>query len=83
MGRTVLIYSLKPESPDVNLDSVLDDVKKLNYFSNYEKKPFMFGMDMLLITFVLPEGIGPDETEQKLKEIKGIGSVEQEAITLA
>ena len=85
MGKVVLIYSLKPESAEINLDQIAEQVKKIPHFDNLESKPFMFGMNQIFATFILPDKVqntGLDEIEKKLNALKGISSVTQEAMTL-
>ncbi len=85
MGKAVLIYSLKPESPDTDLTVVAEQIKKIPHFDNLEIKPFMFGMNQIFATFVMDDKVqttGLEEIEKKLHELKGISSVNQEAMTL-
>ncbi len=83
MGKVVIIYSVKPESPDVDLDAIKEEIKKIEHFDTLEVKDFMFGMKQILATFILPEKGGTEEIEKKLESIKGVSSISQEAFTLA
>ena len=85
MGKVVLIYSLKPESPKTNLNAIAEPIKKIPHFDNFEIKPFMFGMNQIFATFVMDDRVqttGLEEIEKKLNSLKGISSVNQEAMTL-
>jgi len=85
MGKVVLIYSIKPESPQTNLNKIAEEIKKIPHFDNLEIKPFMFGMNQIFATFILPDKVqntGLEEIEKRLNSLKGISSVTQEAMTL-
>ncbi len=85
MGKVVLIYSLKPESANVDLNKIVEQVKKIPHFDNLEIKPFMFGMNQIFATFIMDDKVqttGLEEIEKKLNALKGISSVNQEAMTL-
>jgi len=85
MGKAVLIYSLKPESPETNLNAIVEQIKKIPHFDNLEIKPFMFGMNQIFVTFVMNDKVqttGLEEIEKKLHELRGVGSINQEAMTL-
>ncbi len=85
MGKVVLIYSIKPESSQTSLNEVAAQVKKLPYFTNLEIKPFMFGMNQILATFMLEDKVqttGVETIENGINKIPGVGSVTQEAMTL-
>jgi len=85
MGKVVLIYSIKPEGQEASLNEIAAQVKKLPYFTNLEIKPFMFGMNQILATFMLEDKVqttGVESIENGLNKIPGVGSVTQEAMTL-
>lgn len=83
MGKVVVIYSLKPESPEVDLELIKKRVQDIKGFDTFEEKPFMFGMSQVFATFILPDAGGTDKLEEKLKSIAGVSSIAQEAFTLA
>lgn len=83
MGKTVLIYSVKPESPDTDLNAVKAEIEKIEHFDTLEEKDFVFGMKQIFATFILPEGAKPDPVEEKLQSIAGVQGINQEACTLA
>ena len=85
MGKVAIIYSLKPESPKTNLKEIAEQVKKIPHFGTLEIKPFMFGMNQIFATFIIPDKVqntGLEEIEKKLNSLKGISSISQEAMTL-
>lgn len=86
MGKAVIIYSLRPEGPETDLNAILEEVKKVEFFDIAEEKDFMFGMKQLFVTFIypdeIPEGKGPEATKVELEKISGIQSINQEALTL-
>ncbi len=86
MGKVILIYSIKPESPETNLDGIIEQIKKIPHFDILEIKPFMFGMNQIFATFILDDKVkttGLEGIEKMLNELKNISSVTQEAMTLA
>ena len=85
MGKVVLIYSIKPENQETSLNEVAAQVKKMPYFTNLEIKPFMFGMNQILVTFMIEDKVqatGIETIENGINKIPGVGSVTQEAMTL-
>ena len=82
MGKTCLIYSIKPESPETDLGTIKAEVEKIEHFDTLEEKPFMFGMSQIFATFILPEGAKPEAVEEKLQAIEGVQGINQEVCTL-
>ena len=82
MGKTALIYSVRPESPETDLEGIKKEIKEIKNFSSMEEKPFMFGMKQIQASFILPEGSKPDDVEEKLTKIKGVEGINQEACTV-
>lgn len=72
-----------PESPEIDLNSLEEQAKKLikEFTGETETKtlqePVAFGLKALKITFVMDEAKGStDELESKIKEVQGVNSVE-------
>lgn len=72
-----------PESPDVDLDSLTEEIKTdIKEFTGNEEmktemKPMAFGLKSLIVMFVMDEQKGTtDALEEKISRIEGIKSVE-------
>ena len=83
MARVVVTLKIMPESPDISLNElkeiVLKDIKEFNDNDEVkiEEEPIGFGLSALKFLFVMDEAKGnTDPLESKLKEIKGVASVE-------
>lgn len=83
MARVVVSLRIMPQSPDVNLSEIEKKVKKeIVDFCNSEEfkteiQPIAFGLNALMILFVMEESIGTTEKlEQKISQIEGVESVE-------
>ena len=82
MGKTVLIYSVKPKGPETDLDAIKAEIEKIEHFNVLEVKPFMFGMNQIFATFLLPGGAKPEPVEERLENISGVEGINQEACTV-
>lgn len=81
MGKTALIYSVRPKSPETDLEKIKEEIKKIDHFDSLEEKPFMFGMKQLHASFILPEGAKPEPIEENLEKIEGVEGINQEVCT--
>ncbi|HIK01922.1 TPA: hypothetical protein H1008_02300 [archaeon] len=85
MGKAALIYAIRPDGPDVDMKKLEEDIRKISYFETLEKKPFIYGMDQIVATFILDDKdpkSDPDSIEKTLSETEGVSSIEQLALTL-
>jgi len=81
MGDVAIQYRLLPDSPDANIDELIEKIKislpegvRLN---NHEMKPFAFGLNAIEILVIMKDEAGiSDQTENALSSISGIQSVE-------
>jgi elongation factor 1-beta len=81
MGDVAINYRLLPESPDVNLEDLTARIKaalpagvKLQKSST---KPFAFGLSAIEVLVVMKDSSGlSDQTEESLRKVEGIQSVE-------
>ena len=83
MATVVITLKIMPESPDVDLDKLSEEVlKKVKGFvgeceTKIEKEAIGFGLSALKVLFTMDEGKGDTEPlEQKIKEIEDVNSVE-------
>lgn len=80
MGDVAIRYRVMPDGPDVNLEAVKAQLRVLGA-REIKEKPVAFGIKLLDVLFVMPDKEGP-AVEEKIREIKGVSSVETESITL-
>ncbi|MBN1377306.1 elongation factor 1-beta [Candidatus Woesearchaeota archaeon] len=83
MANVIITFSIMPESPDVDLDSLTEEIKTdIKEFTGNEEmktemKPMAFGLKSLIVMFVMDEQKGTtDALEEKISRIEGIKSVE-------
>jgi elongation factor 1-beta len=84
MGNVALILRVMPESPEVNLDNLKNEIKTvLPGVSDIKEEPIGFGLKALkLAVLVNDQGGESDAIEQKLNEIKGVERAEIVELTL-
>ena len=83
MATVVVSLKIMPESPDVDLDKlseeILSNVKDFNKEAEtkVEKEAIGFGLSSLKVLFTMKEEQGDTELlENKIKNIEGVSSVE-------
>ncbi len=88
MGDVFIIYRILPESPDVNIEKLINEIKRTNFGDNIEVKdivtePLAFGLNIIKVGILAPDEEGiTDRIEEILKKIKGIGEIEIEGMSL-
>lgn len=71
-----------PESPETDLDKVKDGAELLikqfgGDLGKFEVQPVAFGLQQLILMFVMEESIGSTETlEADIAKVRGVQSVE-------
>ena len=83
MANAIVTMKLMPQSPEVNLENLLEEIKeKIKDFAGEgdtkeEIIPVAFGLKALKITFVMDESLGsPEPVEKEVEKIEGVNSVE-------
>lgn len=85
MGEVVATIKLMPESPDVDLEKIKEDIIKSipedAEFHKIEEDPIAFGLVALKLMVVVgdTEG-GTEKVEENLSKVENISSVEVEDI---
>jgi len=88
MGDVFIIYRILPESPEVDIDKLIDEIKTSNFGDNIEVKdivtePLAFGLNVIKIGILAPDEEGiTDKIEEVLKKIEGVGEIEIEGMSL-
>jgi len=86
MGKVLTIIKILPETIEVDLKQLLEDIKsKLPEnaeFKDSKEEPIAFGLKALKIAVVVPDAEGgTDILEEIIKNVKGVGQVEIEHAT--
>ena len=82
MANVIITLKIMPDSPDVNLEKLEEDVQHMikefaGDIGKSEKEPVGFGLTALKIIFVMSEDLGStDDLEEKIKELKDVGNAE-------
>ena len=83
MANAIVTIKLMPESPDVDMDALLVETKKLiaefagEGDTKDEIEPIAFGLKALKVTFVMDEALGsPDKLEETVGALPGVNSFE-------
>lgn len=79
MAENILVVEVYPDSDEVNLEGILEEVKKrLPEYAElvtHKIEPFMFGVNKLVLRIKVPEKEGlADEIENILSEIEGVSA---------
>ena len=87
MGKVLAVIKVLPENPDINLEEIKEETLKnlpSNVeFKDYKIEPFAFGINVLRMGFLLDDAEGgTTAVEDVIKNIKGVGEVEVEHVTL-
>lgn len=85
MGEVVATIKVMPESPDVDLERIKEDIIKSipegTEFHKIEEEPIAFGLVALKVMVVVGDEEGGTETvEENLSKVENISSVEVEDV---
>ncbi|MEM2022000.1 MAG: elongation factor 1-beta [Zestosphaera sp.] len=87
MGKVVVSLRVNPESDEVDLDALINDIKSRlpqHYeILKHEKEYIAFGLYALRLYVAMPENFegGTDELERSLTEMDGVSSVDVDFVT--
>lgn len=87
MATVLLVYEIRPESPEINPDELVEKIKAnlpegCEMKEQYEKKPLFFGIVGIVAQFIIPERDGAqDELEDYLRSIEGVSSIQMTFVT--
>jgi elongation factor 1-beta len=88
MGDAAVRMRVMPESTDVDLEKLAEDIKKaVPSFARMhaiEQKPIAFGLKALIVVTIMDDkgGRSPDEIEEAVRRLPGVESVEVEEVGL-
>jgi elongation factor 1-beta len=81
MGEVVATIKLMPESPDVDLEKMKEDIRASipegTEFHKIEEEPIAFGLVALNVQVIVgDEEGGTEEAEENLAKINGVSNIE-------
>ncbi|MDD1710249.1 MAG: elongation factor 1-beta [Methanoregulaceae archaeon] len=84
MGNVALILRVMPESPDIDLNNLTEQIKKkVPGLQDVREEPIGFGLKALKIAVVVGDGAGESDTvEADINAIKGVERAEIIELTL-
>ena len=82
MGRVIVTFRIMPESVEVDLDSLEQEIKSEINPQRIERVPIAFGLNAIQIIKLVEEKEGEmDRITDKIKNIKGVREVEVVGLT--
>ena len=81
MGTVLIKIKLMPTSPDVNLEEIKKNAKKVvekgeGRNINFEEEAIAFGLKAVIVGFALDESKELEPIENKLGEVKNVNSAQ-------
>ncbi|MHA1769597.1 MAG: elongation factor 1-beta [Candidatus Thorarchaeota archaeon] len=86
MARVIMTMRVMPEDVDIDLDKLLEEIKKVipegTDLRATEKQPVAFGLQALRINFARDESFGgTDDIEAAISGVEGVAQVEVEIVS--
>ena len=82
MGSVIVTFKIMPESVEVNLDSLEQEIKSEISPQRIKRVPIAFGLNAIQIVKLVEEKEGEmDRITDKIKNIKGVKEVEVVGLT--
>ena len=81
MGMVAITFNVMPSSPEEDINKIKKELEKLGA-KQIKEKPIGFGLKALEVLFMEDDKKGIGDIEEKIRKIKGIGSVEAGDVTL-
>lgn len=83
MGTVAIALKIMPESPDVDLNAIRQEISKFVKIQDAKIEPLAFGLSALKILLTTPDKTGgTEEVEKKIRALEGVAEVEVESVTL-
>lgn len=82
MGNVAISIRVMPESPNVDMERIKNDISKRMKVQDAKIEPIAFGLKALKIMIIMPDMGGTEKVENEIKKIKGVAEVEVESVTL-
>jgi len=81
MGNVAVELKVMPESTEIDLEKLKEEISKKMKIQDSKIEPLAFGLKQLKILVIVPDGETGD-LEGKIKEIEGVSEVETGSVTL-
>ncbi len=87
MGKLVVIIKVFPKDININLDNLVETIRKNlpSYYEikKYEKVPIAFGLSALVLSITMPEDVkgGTEELESLIKNLDEVSEVNVEYVS--
>ena len=81
MGNVAVSLKVMPESPDIDLEKIKEDISKKIEVKDSKIEPIAFGLNVLKILIVVPDE-EIENIKNEIKSVNGVSEVEIESSTL-
>lgn len=83
MGQVAITLKVMPESPEVDINRLKEEIRNSVDVKEIREEPIGFGLVALKVLIVLQDSTGgTDMIEKSISEISGVASVDTEDVTL-
>ena len=83
MGQVAITLKVMPESPEVDIGRLKEEIRNSVDVKEIREEPIGFGLVALKVLIVLQDSTGgTDMIEKSISEISGVASVNTEDVTL-
>ncbi|MBI2233164.1 MAG: elongation factor 1-beta [Candidatus Aenigmarchaeota archaeon] len=83
MGQVAITLKVMPESPEVDIGKLKEEIRNSVDVKEIREEPIGFGLVALKVLIVLQDSTGgTDMIEKSISEISGVASVDTEDVTL-
>jgi len=82
MGTVAVTFKIMPESLDVNVEEIKNEISKMRKIQDYNIETVAFGLKILRVLILIPDQVGTEKIENEIKNVKGVSEVEVESSTL-
>jgi len=81
MGKALVKIKIMPESPDTSLKMIEEEAKKIvkeiaGTEAKIEEEPIAFGLNAIILQFMIDESIPLEGIEEKLRAIQSVSSID-------
>jgi len=81
MGKALVKIKIMPESPDIDLQNIEEEAKKIvkeiaGTEAKTEREPIAFGLNAIILQFMIDESIPLEGVEERLKVIASVSSID-------
>lgn len=81
LGKVAISLKIMPESPEIDLEKVKNEISKTVEIKDSRLEPIAFGLKSLKLLVVAAD-IGTEAIEAKIRKVPGVADVTVESVTL-